>query len=64
MYFDTEQEREGIVDVTTHMIDLIQWIGFLGINLDLMGCCLNRKAIHKTASMPAPKEMKAGIGKE
>lgn len=24
-YYDVEQEGEGIVDVTTHMIDLIQW---------------------------------------
>ena len=24
-YFDTEQEGEGIVDVTTHLVDLIQW---------------------------------------
>lgn len=24
-YFDTDQQGEGIVDVTTHLIDLIQW---------------------------------------
>lgn len=24
-YYDVEQEGEGIVDVTTHMVDLIQW---------------------------------------
>jgi len=24
-YFDVEQEGEGIVDVTTHLVDLIQW---------------------------------------
>lgn len=24
-YFDTEQQGEGIVDVTTHLVDLIQW---------------------------------------
>src|SRR5690606_31741423 len=24
-YYDVEQEGEGIVDVTTHLVDLIQW---------------------------------------
>ncbi len=33
-YFDTDQEGEGIVDVTTHMIDLIQWACFPDVNLD------------------------------
>lgn len=27
-YFDTEQQGEGIVDVTTHLVDLIQWEAF------------------------------------
>ncbi|MGH2622588.1 MAG: putative oxidoreductase C-terminal domain-containing protein, partial [Sphingobacterium sp.] len=27
-YYDTEQEGEGLVDVTTHAIDLIQWQSF------------------------------------
>lgn len=27
-YFDTEQQGEGIVDVTTHLVDLVQWICF------------------------------------
>ncbi|GHT39281.1 oxidoreductase [Bacteroidia bacterium] len=27
-FFDTEQEGEGIVDVTTHLVDLIQWACF------------------------------------
>jgi predicted dehydrogenase len=27
-YFDTEQQGEGLVDVTTHLVDLIQWICF------------------------------------
>jgi predicted dehydrogenase len=29
-YYDVEQEGEGIVDVTTHMVDLIQWVCFPG----------------------------------
>jgi len=27
-YFDTQQQGEGIVDVTTHLVDLIQWEAF------------------------------------
>ena len=33
-YFDVEQEGEGIVDVTTHLVDLIQWECFPGQALD------------------------------
>jgi predicted dehydrogenase len=35
-FFDTEQEGEGIVDVTTHLVDLIHWECFPGqiINYD------------------------------
>ncbi|MDR3711467.1 MAG: putative oxidoreductase C-terminal domain-containing protein [Puia sp.] len=33
-YFDVEQEGEGIVDVTTHLVDLIQWECFPDIPLD------------------------------
>ncbi|MEO9021853.1 MAG: putative oxidoreductase C-terminal domain-containing protein [Ginsengibacter sp.] len=33
-YLDVDQEGEGIVDVTTHMVDLIQWECFSGENLD------------------------------
>jgi predicted dehydrogenase len=33
-YFDVEQEGEGIVDVTTHLVDLIQWECFPAANFD------------------------------
>lgn len=33
-YFDVEQEGEGIVDVTTHLVDLIQWGCFPEQNLN------------------------------
>ena len=33
-YFDVEQEGEGIVDVTTHLVDLIQWECFPEVSLD------------------------------
>ncbi|MBU0617687.1 MAG: oxidoreductase [Planctomycetes bacterium] len=33
-YFDTTQQGEGIVDVTTHLVDLVQWECFPGQSLD------------------------------
>jgi len=33
-FFDVEQEGEGIVDVTTHLIDLVQWSCFPGQIID------------------------------
>jgi len=32
-FFDTEQQGEGIVDVTTHLVDLVQWEAFPGVIL-------------------------------
>lgn len=33
-FFDVEQEGEGIVDVTTHLVDLVQWEVFPGQIID------------------------------
>lgn len=33
-YFDVTQEGEGIVDVTTHLVDLVQWECFPEVTLD------------------------------
>ena len=33
-FFDVEQEGEGIVDVTTHLVDLVQWECFPGKIID------------------------------
>lgn len=33
-YFDTESQGEGIVDVTTHLVDLVQWECFPEVTLD------------------------------
>jgi predicted dehydrogenase len=33
-YFDTRQQGEGIVDVTTHLVDLVQWEAFPGQIID------------------------------
>jgi predicted dehydrogenase len=32
-FFDVEQQGEGIVDVTTHLVDLIQWEAYPGVVL-------------------------------
>jgi len=32
-FFDVSQQGEGIVDVTTHLVDLIQWEAFPGVTL-------------------------------
>ena len=33
-FFDTEQQGEGIVDVTTHLVDLVQWEAFPEVVLE------------------------------
>jgi len=33
-FFDTRQQGEGIVDVTTHLVDLVQWEAFPGVVLN------------------------------
>lgn len=33
-YFDVTQQGEGIVDVTTHLVDLVQWEAFPGQTID------------------------------
>ncbi len=33
-FFDVEQQGDGIVDVTTHLIDLVQWSAFPDVVLD------------------------------
>ncbi len=35
-FLDVEQEGEGIVDVTTHLVDLVQWECFPGVALDYL----------------------------
>lgn len=33
-FFDTAQQGEGLTDITTHLVDLVQWACFPGIPLD------------------------------
>ena len=35
-FLDVEQEGEGIVDVTTHLVDLVQWECFPGVSLNYL----------------------------
>ena len=37
-FFDVEQQGEGIVDVTTHLVDLVQWECFPEQILNPVGC--------------------------
>lgn len=35
-FFDVKQQGEGMVDVTTHLVDLVQWSCFPNVTLDYM----------------------------
>lgn len=52
-YFDVTQEGEGIVDVTTHLVDLVQWECFPDIALDY------RKDIRMLAARSWPTSLTA-----
>ncbi|WP_262245398.1 putative oxidoreductase C-terminal domain-containing protein [Parapedobacter soli] len=36
-FYDTQQQGEGLVDVTTHLVDLVQWESFPGEIIDYEG---------------------------
>lgn len=53
-FLDVEQEGEGIVDVTTHLVDLVQWECFPGKTLDYKkDIKLNNSKSWKTMISPA-----------
>jgi len=43
-YFDTAQQGEGIVDVTTHLVDIIMWMCFDGQTIDYKKDIIMKKA--------------------
>jgi len=43
-YFDTTQQGEGLVDVTTHLIDLVMWTCFPGLPIDYRKDIVIKKA--------------------
>lgn len=50
-YFDTDQQGEGLVDVTTHLVDLIQWQCFPGQSIDYSSDIHMLKARHWLTSI-------------
>ncbi len=59
--FDVEQQGEGIVDVTTHLVDLAQWEAFPGVALDYKKDVDMLSARHWTTAI-APDEFEAVTG--
>ena len=56
-FFDVEQQGEGIVDVTTHLVDLVQWECFPGEIIDYESDIKITNARHwKTTLTPAQFE--------
>ncbi|MFC2087523.1 putative oxidoreductase C-terminal domain-containing protein [Bacteroidota bacterium] len=53
-YFDVEQQGEGIVDVTTHLVDMIHWECFPGEIID-------RKNIQMISAQRWPTKIDAGM---
>ena len=56
-YFDVEQEGEGIVDVSTHLVDLIQWQCFSNQVLDYTKD-INMLSAKRWATQLTPSEFK------
>jgi predicted dehydrogenase len=46
-YFDTTQQGEGLVDVTTHLIDLVMWTCFPDEPIDYKKDIVMKKASHR-----------------
>jgi predicted dehydrogenase len=62
-YYDVKQEGEGIVDVTTHMVDLIQWKCFPETNFDYEKDIQMLAAKH-WATIITPSQFRKSTGKE
>ena len=52
-FFDVRQQGEGIVDVTTHLVDLVQWEAFPGQTLQESDVAMLRARRWATAVTPA-----------
>ncbi len=59
-FFDVEQQGEGIVDVTTHLVDLIQWECFPGQILNPSD--VNMVSAKRWPTIISPEEYKAVTG--
>ena len=56
-FFDVEQQGEGMVDVTTHLVDLVQWSCFPNVSLDYKKD-INLLSTKRTATKITPSQFK------
>jgi predicted dehydrogenase len=60
-FFDVEQQGEGIVDVTTHLVDLVQWECFPGKIIEQSDINITSARHWKTTLTPAQFEKVTGM---
>lgn len=60
-FFDVEQQGEGIVDVTTHLVDLVQWECFPGKIINQSDIKITKATHSKTNLTPAQFEKVTGM---
>jgi predicted dehydrogenase len=60
-FFDVEQQGEGIVDVTTHLVDLVQWECFPGEIIKESDINITAARHWKTSLTPAQFEKVTGL---
>ncbi|MDQ2656298.1 MAG: oxidoreductase, partial [Bacteroidota bacterium] len=60
-FFDVEQQGEGIVDVTTHLVDLVQWECFPGQTINQSDVEITDARHWKTNLTPAQFEKVTGL---
>ena len=61
-FFDVDQEGDGIVDVGTHLVDLIQWACFPEVIIDYMrDVCIIDANRYTTRITPAQFELVTGL---
>lgn len=60
-FFDVEQQGEGIVDVTTHLVDLVQWECFPGQVINQSDVNITKARHWKTELTPAQFEKVTGL---
>ncbi len=60
-FFDVEQQGEGIVDVTTHLVDLVQWECFPGVVINESDINITSARRWKTELTPAQFEKVTGL---
>ena len=60
-FFDTRQQGEGIVDVTTHLVDLVQWEAYPEVTLDPSDAVVVAAKRWATAITPAQFAQVTGL---